>query len=213
LYGKEQEDVQIVTLDPNLVYVILLAGLWLSVTAVYVPGTGLVEMLALIVILAAIYVLAGMPTNWIAVIVLVIGVLGFLIMPFVNMRFAWLAVGGLVLQAVGSLTLFNGIAVSPAVIAVTIVVALLYHRFALMRIIAFHRARPAMIDDESIIGAYGHVQTALNPIGTVYVRGESWTARSTEQRTLKTGAEIVVVDREGLTLFVENVKPKREQQD
>jgi membrane-bound ClpP family serine protease len=43
----------------------------------------------------------------------------------------------------------------------------------------------------------------------VRVRGESWTARS--EQVLEPGAEIVVIDREGLTLFVEAEKQKRQE--
>lgn len=197
-----------VTLDPNLVYLILLAGLWLSVTAAYLPGTGVVEVLAIGGVLVALYILASMPTNWLAVLLLVVGVLGFLIMPFVDQRLALLSAGGLVLQAIGSVFLFNGMSVSLPLIAVTIGAALLYHRFALLRVLESHRAQPAMLEDEPIIGAIGYVQKALDPVGTVYVRGESWTARADD--VLPSGTPVTVVEREGLTLYVEAIKNKRE---
>lgn len=197
-----------ITLDPNLVYLILIAGLWLSVTAAYLPGTGIVEVLAIGGVIVALFVLANMPTNWLAVLLLVVGVLGFLIMPFIDQRFALLSVGGLILQALGSLFLFNGLSVSLPLIAVTIGAALLYHRFALLRVLETHRAQPAMLEDEPIIGASGYVQKALDPVGTVYVRGESWTARAADD--LPPGTPITVVEREGLTLYVEAIKSKRE---
>jgi membrane-bound serine protease (ClpP class) len=198
-------------IDPNLVYLILILGLWMSVTAVYMPGTGVVEGLASIGVIASLVVLANMPTVWWAVILIVVGVLSFLIIPFIDRRFAPLAVGGLVLQAIGSLTLFNGISVSLPLIAVTIIASLLYHRYALLPALAHHRGKPAMLEDEPIIGLSGYVQSALNPVGTVYVRGETWTARS--DQPLEKGAEIAVVDQEGLTLYVEALKHKRRQEE
>lgn len=198
-------------LDPNLVYLILIAGLWLSVTAAYIPGTGIVEVLALIGVVAALIALSALPTNWWAVILIVGGVLGFLIMPFIDRRFALLATGGLALQAVGSLLLFDGAPVGLPVIVVTIAAALLYHRFALLPTLAHHRSNPAMLEDEPLTGLHGYVQHALDPVGTVYVRGESWTARS--EQKIDAGAEIAVVDQEGLTLFVEPVKQKRHQEE
>ncbi|MEP7292464.1 MAG: NfeD family protein [Chloroflexota bacterium] len=196
-------------LDPNLIYLILVAGLWLSVIAIHMPGTGAVEILAAIGMIGALVGLANLPTNWWALIVLVVGVLGFLVMPFLGRRFVALAVGGLILQAAGSLTLFNGVAVAPPLIAVTIGVSLIYYRFALLRILDYREAAPAMLDDEPLVGVEGYVQKALDPVGTVYVRGESWTARSDEP--LAAGTEVAVVDQEGLTLFVEAVKHKRHQ--
>lgn len=198
-------------LDPNLVYLILIAGLWLSVTAAYIPGTGIVEVLALVGVVAALLALATMPTNWWAVILIVIGVLGFLIMPFIDRRFALLAVGGLALQAVGSLTLFTGVSVALPLVVVTVAAALLYHRFALLPTLEHHRGSPAMLEDEPLTGLHGYVQRALDPVGTVYVRGESWSARSDDK--IDAGTEIAVVDQEGLTLYVEPVKHKRHQEE
>ncbi len=198
-------------IDPNLVYLILILGLWMSVTAVYVPGTGAVELLAGIGVIASLVTLANMPTNWWSLILIVVGVLSFLVIPFLDRRFALLAVGGLVLQAAGSLTLFNGTSVSLPLITVTIVASLIYHRYALLPALAHNRSKPAMLEDEPIIGENGYVQSALNPVGTVYVRGESWTARS--DQPLEKGTEIAVVDQEGLTLYVEALKHKRRQEE
>jgi membrane-bound serine protease (ClpP class) len=172
------------------------------------PGTGIVEILAIGTVIASLAILAGMPTNWFAVLLIVVGVLGFLIVPLIDRRFALVAAAGLILQALGSVTLFNGTSVSFPLIAVSIGAALLYHRFALLRILEIHQAKPAMLDDEPIVGAFGHVQRALDPVGTVYVRGESWTARA--DKDIPAGTPIVVVEREGLTLYVEAVKQKRE---
>lgn len=198
-------------LDPNLVYLILIAGLWLSVTAAYLPGTGVVEALALVGVVASLVALAAMPTNWWAVILIVAGVLGFLIMPFIDRRFALLAVGGLALQAIGSLTLFDGTFVALPVVFVTIAAALLYHRFALLPTLEHHRGSPAMLEDQPLTGLTGYVQSTLDPVGTVYVRGESWSARSDHK--LDAGTEVSVVDQEGLTLYVEAVKQKRHQEE
>ena len=197
--------------DPNIVYLILIVGLWLSVTAAYVPGTGVVEVLAIIGVLAALFTLANMPTNWWSVILIVVGVLGFLVIPFLDSRFALLALAGLALQAAGSLTLFNGVQVSLPLIVVTIGASLIYHRFALMRVLDYHRTTPAMLEDEPLVGLHGYVQRALDPVGTVYVRGEAWTARS--EQKLAAGTEVAVVDQEGLTLYVEPVKQKRHQEE
>jgi membrane-bound serine protease (ClpP class) len=175
------------------------------------PGTGLVEILAVLGVGAALLALINMPTNWWALILLVVGVLSFLIMPLLSQRYAAIAVGGLALQAVGSYLLFNGTPVALPVIGITIVASLIYYRFALLKILDYQKASPAMLDDQPLIGLQGYVQRALDPVGTVYVRGESWTARSDE--TLASGTEIAVVDQEGLTLYVEAMKHKRQQEE
>ncbi len=198
-------------LDPNIVYLVLLAGLWLSVTAAHMPGTGYVEVLAGVGIVVGLVALINMPTNWWALVVLVFGVLTFLLLPLLNRRFSPLAIGGLALQVVGSLFLFSVTPVALPVIVVTVGASLIYYRFALLRILEYHKAAPAMLDDQPLVGTEGYVQRALDPVGTVYVRGETWTARSDEPLTA--GTEIAVVDQEGLTLFVEAIKHKRRQKE
>jgi membrane-bound serine protease (ClpP class) len=195
-------------IDPNLVYLVLVAALWLIAAAIYLPGTGIIELLALAGCVGAALAMIAMPTNWGAVVLVVLGVLMFLVLPFINTRLAWLALIGLVVQAVASVALFNGLTVSLPLIGFTTGAALLYHRFALLPAMARQTAQPAMLDDQSMIGAQGYVQRALNPVGTVYVRGETWTARSSEP--IEAGTPIVVTERDGLTLFVEPDKQKRE---
>lgn len=198
-------------IDPTLIYLALLAGLWLAVAAIYLPGTGVVESLAAVVTILAIVALASMPTNWIAVIAVIVGVMGFLILPLLNQRFMVVAIAGLGLQTVGGLTLFNGVSVSWVVVLVTVAASIIYYRYVLTRSLAFQKANPAMIDDQPLVGAFGYVQKPLDPVGTVYVRGESWTARAETDEPIPAGAPVVVVDREELTLFVEPVKNKHRE--
>ncbi|MFO7320744.1 MAG: NfeD family protein [Chloroflexota bacterium] len=199
------------TVDPDLVYLILLLGLWSGVTAAYVPGTGIAELFSAAVSLGAIVLLTSLPTNWLAVLLLVVGVSGFLVMPFIHRRLALLAVGGLILQALGSLFLFDGMSVSVPLIAATIVISLLYHRFVLLP--TLNRPLPEAVADEDdlLIGATGRVVSPLNPVGTVQAAGELWTARS--DRPLESGDEVIVLRRDGLMLIVEGIKHKREQLD
>ncbi|MBZ0286584.1 MAG: hypothetical protein K8I30_03150, partial [Anaerolineae bacterium] len=199
--------------DPNFVYLVLLFGLRVAVTAAYVPGTGFIEALAVIVLIAALIVMASMPTNWGAVLLLVLGVLSFLLVPFLNSRLALLAQGGLILQAVGGAWLFNGLSVSWLVIAITIGIALLYHNFALLPLLRRARDQKAVIDDNGqLVGMAGRVTTTFMPVGSSYtgavnVRSEQWTALS--DKPLLAGDEIVVIERDGLQLLVEGLKHKQ----
>ncbi|MBK8020433.1 MAG: hypothetical protein IPK19_03145 [Chloroflexi bacterium] len=193
-------------IDPNLIYLALLAGMWLAVMAVYMPGTGLVELLAAGISIAALVALSRMPTNWTAVVAMVVGVVGFLIAPLLDRRLNALVVVGLALQTIGALTLFDGPGVSVPVIIVTVLASVAYYQFVLRRSMAFQKLKPGMLDDQPLVGAEGYVQRGIDPVGTVYVRGESWTARAEE--AIAVGTPIVVVDRNELTLYVEPVKQK-----
>lgn len=200
-------------MDPNVVYLVLLFGLWVAVTAAYIPGTGAIEALAIVALVIALVILAGMPTNWGAVVLLVLGVLSFLLVPFLSARLAILAQGGLILQAIGGALLFNGLSVSWLIIAITIGIALLYHNFALLPLLRRVRQQKAVIDDNGqLIGMAGHVTSGFTPygggfVGTVNVRSEQWTANS--NKPLSAGDEIVVLERDGLQLLVEGLKHKQ----
>lgn len=200
-------------IDPNVVYLLLLFGLWVAVTAAYVPGTGVIEALAVIAIVAAFFVMASLPTNWWAVLLLVLGVLSFLLVPFLNARLAILAQGGLILQALGGAFLFHGLAVSWLLIALTIGMALLYHNFALLPLLRKVREQKAVIDDNGqLVGAFGRassafIATGASYQGSVHVRGEQWTAYS--EKPLLLGDEVIVLERDGLQLFVEGLKHKQ----
>jgi membrane-bound ClpP family serine protease len=164
-----------------------------------------------VVVIAGIYGLAQMPTNWLAVMLLVIGVMTFLVLPFIQRRIAPLAAGGLVLQVIGALFLFQGQQVSWLLIAATVGIQFLYHFYVLMPML--HKMHPysAADEDAQLIGSRGRVLKALDPIGTVQAAGEVWTA--TSNRTLEPGTPVVVVEREGLQIYVEAVKPKRVHQN
>jgi len=193
--------------DPNVIYLMLLFGLWLAAIVIYLPGSGILEIIAMGYLAVEVFILTRAPTHWGAVVLLVVGVLGFLTLPLLVPKLGRYALAGLVLQTIGALRLFEGQAVSLMVIAITVGVSFLYHRYLLMPILQKQRNHGLPTEDELLIGARGRVVTPLNPTGTVYVRGEQWTAYS--DKPLQTNDEIVVLERDGLQLIVEGVKHKR----
>ena len=200
------------TVDTNVVYLALVASLWIGVTAAYMPGTGLFEFLATVSFIGSLVAIAQLDASWLAVLMIVVGVAAFMVMPFIKHQYAMLAVGGLVLQTLGGLFLFGGDqAVSLLVIAVTVALPLVYHQLVLMPMLKRVTNQPVANKDELIIGMMGRVTKDLDPIGTVLVDSESWTA--TSETPLKAGDTVVVVERNGLQLMVEKVKQKLREDD
>jgi membrane-bound serine protease (ClpP class) len=188
-------------LDPNLVYILLVAGLWLGVLAMYIPGTGFAELLALGLILASLFILSMMPTNWMALAILVLGVSSFLLLPFFGESWGRYAVLGLLLQGVGGYYLFPQTPVSILLIGVSLLFGLGYYYKVLVPVLATQNEKR---EDEIIIGSQGRVVKDLDPVGTVYVKKELWRARSEE--TLAKDTLVVVVAQDGLELLVEKAK-------
>ncbi len=191
------------TLFPSLLYLLLVAGIWLTALAVVNPGTGALEILALAalggVALGTIYV----PFNAWALIVLVLGGVLFVASLRLPRPEIWLGLSGLSLS-VGSVFLFQpaggGAAVNPLLALSVSLLTLGYFWWAIRSAINAQRARPTM-DPDRVIGEIAEVRTDLNPVGSVYALGELWTARS--EARVKAGKRVKVVDREGLMLLVE----------
>lgn len=199
------------TVDPNIIYLLLVFGLWTSVTAIYIMGTGVLEVMALVALVASVAALTQMPTNWLAVMILVIGVSAFIVTPFIKRQLAGLAVGGLILQGLGAFFLFKGLTVSPLIIAMTLIIPYVYHQYALLPMLKSVSQRPVVEREDSLIGMQGRVIKLLDPIGTVTVDNELWTASSSEP--LEPGELVIVVERKGLELRVEPFKAKRVLED
>ncbi|MES0339343.1 MAG: NfeD family protein [Anaerolineales bacterium] len=190
-------------LFPSLLYLLLVAGIWLTALAVVNPGTGALELLALAalggVALGTIYVPF---TAW-ALIVLVLGGVLFIASLRLPRPEIWLSLSALALS-VGSVFLFQpvggGVAVHPLIALSVSLLTLGYFWWAIRSAINAQRARPTM-DPDRVIGKIAEVRTELNPVGSVYALGELWTARS--EVRVKAGKRVKVVDREGLMLLVE----------
>lgn len=192
--------------DPNVMYLLLMTGLWISATGTYIPGTGLAEISGVGLILGAVYLMGALSVSWLAVIALVAGASLFFLLPLLKAEWEGFAIAGLALQAIASFFLFADAQISPLLIAVGVMLAWLYHRTILRSILKQQRELSSTQKEAFLVGARGRVMQPIEDVGTVQVRGELWTARSHSR--LERGAEVVVTRQDGLELQVE--KPKRE---
>lgn len=196
-------------ISPNLVYLMLMAGLWLGATGTYIPGTGVVEVTGALLIVGTLYLMTLMATQWIALILLVIGASVFFLLPLLKPEWIRIAEVGLVVQAISSFFLFTNATVSPILILAGVLLAWFYHRTILKAILRHHNELSSTQKDEFLVGVRGRVMSAIEDKGTVQVKGELWTARSPSR--LESGTEIIVTEQHGLELHVE--KAKRDEVD
>jgi membrane-bound serine protease (ClpP class) len=190
-------------LFPNLVYLVLVGGLWLAALALVAPGTGVLELIAALTLgLAGLGVVSLTLSPW-ALLALLAGAALFGLSLWRRQEAIWLALSALALT-LGSAFLFvspsGGPAVHPLVAALTSVLTLGYFWLAIRKALASARTKPAH-DPSAVRGQVGQVRSALDPIGSVYVGGELWTARA--EKPVAEGKLVRVIDLDGLMLTVE----------
>jgi membrane-bound serine protease (ClpP class) len=192
--------------DPNIAYLLMLAGLlglYLELTHPGVALPGVVGVICLLLALTAFHVL---PVNTSGLMLLLLGVVLLVAEAFLP-TFGVLGVGGLVAFVLGSLFLFDsgttGVAVSrPLVFGVGGTVAAL---MLLVATLVFRaQRRPPVHGAAGMIGAIGVSQHRLAPAGTVLVRGEYWNAESDE--VVNPGERVEVTGVDGLSLRVRRVR-------
>jgi membrane-bound serine protease (ClpP class) len=190
----------------NLLYLVLVIGLWLTALAIVSPGTGVLEVLAFSTLGIAVIGMSQVALNWWAIIVLILGVVFLLLALRLKREEMWLLLSAAAF-CVGSVFLFRleggGVGVYPAVAIITSAVTMAYFWIALRNSIIAYKSRP-VIDLSKLLGAIGEVRTPLDPTGSVYISGELWTARA--ESPLDVGTKVRVRDREGLILVVEPVE-------
>jgi membrane-bound serine protease (ClpP class) len=193
-------------LNPNFAYFLIVAGFLLTVFAIITPGTGMFELGALFILFFVGWQIYNIPINLWALILLGLGIVPFI---FALRRKREALNLGLTALAfvVGSAFLFRTDdwwrpAVHPVLAAVVSVLAGGFFWLMTTKVLEA-RAKGLAHDPGGVIGEIGEARTDVHAEGSVYVKGEMWTARS--DQPIKAGSRVRVIDREGLFLHVEKV--------
>jgi membrane-bound serine protease (ClpP class) len=195
-----------ILLNPNLAYLFLVGGFSLSLLAILTPGTGLLEISAVILLLLAGWGVYSLPINYWALAVLIIGVFPFFLALRRSRQLIYLGISVLAL-VIGSAFLFRGEfwwqpAVNPFLALVVSLLAGGFFWIVARKALEADSVTPSH-DLGVLIGAVGEAKTEVYHEGSVQVLGELWTARS--RASIPSGAMVRVIGREGLILEVEQV--------
>jgi len=192
-----------ILLDPNVAYLLLLAGTLLGLLALVTPGTGALEIGALFCLLLAGYALTQLEFNLWALVLLILGIVPFIYAIRKPKRELYLALS-ILLLVIGSAYLFSGDGWTPAVNPFLAVVAsLLYAGFLWLVIRKSMQAflAPPTHDLGALIGQVGEAKTKIHNEGSIQVGGELWSAHSEDP--IPAGSLVRVVSRDGFILGVE----------
>jgi len=193
-------------LDPNVAYLMLVLGVLLAILAMFTPGTGLLELGALLILILAGWEIYNLPINLWALLLLVLGVFPFLLAVRQSQKTVFLG-AAIVSFVLGSSFLFRGDqwwqpAVNPILALVISLLTGTYLWIAINKVLEITGKLPSH-NLGAIIGATGEAKSEIYNEGSVQVASELWTARS--EALIPAGSKVRVVAQEGLILVVEKV--------
>ncbi len=174
--------------DPNLVYILLIIGLYALVFEFLSPGIGIGLIAGGICLLLAFLGLQLLPISWVGIALILFGVLLMVLDAFYTQTNGILTTGGVVSLLIGSFTLFDfqGVERSAFELAwwnvlVTVGLVTAFFAFIIAKGLLAQRRQPA-VGVEAMVGARGRAKAALGPgrEGLVLVQGEYWRAVAVE---------------------------------
>ncbi|HEX7124869.1 MAG TPA: nodulation protein NfeD [Thermodesulfobacteriota bacterium] len=167
--------------NPNLAYLLFLAGLAGLAIEFYNPGAILPGVTGAIALILAMFAFQVLPINWAGILLILVG-LGLLIAEVKVASHGILGVGGVVALALGSIIFVdwsapNYLRVSLLVVVPTVATLALGLLLIVGAAVRSQR-RPAMGGEADLIGETGEALGPIAPEGKVFVHGEYWNARS-----------------------------------
>jgi membrane-bound serine protease (ClpP class) len=193
-----------ILIDPNLLYLLFLAGIVGIGYEVFHPGVILPGTLGGVALILALFGFSIVPINLAGVVLMIFGVVLLGLEAWVSAH-GLMGLSGVIAIAAGGLMLFRtpGEGVSPFLVVGMSVVAGVLLAFVATKVVqARHRPVTTGGGSLTLVGRTAVVRTRLQPRGQVYLHGELWQAEAAEGEDVGPGREVVVEGVEGLTLRV-----------
>lgn len=187
--------------SPSVAYVLLVLGLALVVFELYTAGVGVAAATGAACLVLASFGLAELPTRPWAAALVAVGLFGYAVDVQAGAPRAWTGIGTVALAA-GTVRLYDGY--SPSLLVMVLVVAgtALFMVAGMPSMVRARFSTPT-IGRESMVGERGEAVAAVDPEGTVEVRGAPWRARTNRSTPIAAGDPVRVVAVDGLLLEVE----------
>jgi membrane-bound serine protease (ClpP class) len=212
-----QYDVLQLIVNPNVAFLLILAGILGLAIELFSPGLLLPGGLGLVSFVLGLYGTAQLPVTAAGIILLVAGI-GLIIAEAHLPTSGILGFVGVAALAASGLMLFDtdgeGFGVSaPLVIGVALAIGGLM-AVAVKKVVEARRG-PVWTGEEELPGSEGDVRVAVDPVGQVFVHGALWRAEPADgldSEPIPTGARVRVESVDGLTLKVRAIAAATETQ-
>jgi membrane-bound serine protease (ClpP class) len=195
--------------DPNIALVLFAIGTYGLLFELQNPNfvTGILGAIAIVLAFVG---FGSLPLNLAGLVLIGIGILLFALEPTVTSH-GLLTVGGVVCFVLGASALYtqSGPFEPDLRVAQPLLVVMTVTTAAFGALITFTSIRTRQMKGPSWSGAgvasgtVGEVRRPLEPLGSVYVAGEEWSARSLDEEPIPRGTAVRVVRTDGLTVIVE----------
>ena len=196
--------------DPTISSLLLSLGGLALVIEIFNPGLLFPGIFGVIALALAFVSFGNLPVNWAGVGLILFGI-GLIFFEIQVTGFGVLGIGGIIAFILGVIFIFPtsggpsisnpNITISPWVVAS--IAGGFGALFSTLVYLAWRgEPRTAAILATPIVGRTGRVTQGLDPVGTVQVGGELWTAEERDGRTVEAGEVVEVIAQDGLTLRV-----------
>ncbi len=208
--NKERFKVNLI-LHPDVAFVFLALSLLVTIFALLAPGSGVLEVLSLILLFIVGYLVANLPVNSWAIILVLIGIVSVILM-LRRKRQGYFIAGSIFVLILGMIFVFRGettlLGVSPMLAGIGAVGMAAFIWIIGRNISAVAHQEPYS-DPDRLVGMIGSATTDISREGSVYVNGENWSAVS--DKLIKAGSQVKVIQRNGLVLQVEMAQKIQEK--
>jgi len=197
--------------DPNLVFILLSAGIWAILIELSNPGGWVAGFAGAVLLIIALFGMGYLSVNWAGLLFLLLAFILFIVDIKAPTHGALTAAGAASFVA-GGLILFNGVHMPgvptisvPLVVGTGIFIAGSF--FAALTLALRAQSLPLWMGHQTLVGKVGVIRAPVDPKGQIQVAGELWSVRMVEgERPLQPGERAEVVSIEGVVLQVKKAK-------
>ncbi|HLG14714.1 MAG TPA: nodulation protein NfeD [Blastocatellia bacterium] len=192
--------------DPRIAFVLFAIGALCIYFEFQHPGAVVPGVVGALAVVLALYGFHMLPINLTGVLLIGVAIALFVLEAKVQ-GFGILGLGGIVAAVIGSLILIdvpNPELRLPLTLVLAVVVPFAVILTVMLRLALRARGAKVTTGMAGMIGLIGRAETPVSPEGTVFVRGELWSARS--QMQIARGETVRVTGMDRLTLEVEAIR-------
>ena len=191
-----------VVANPNIAYLLMMAGMLGLMMEIYNPGLVFPGVLGGICLLLALFALQVLPVNHVGILLIILSIILF-VMEVKIASFGLLSIAGIISMVMGSIMLFetadSALRVSWYVVIPTVACFSAFFIVAVSLVVKAWKKKPRT-GDQGLMGEIGKAVSDILEDGKVDIHGEIWNARS--DSLIPKGERIRVIKVDKLLVYV-----------